>query len=436
MKHLVVFTGAGISAESGISTFRDSNGLWENYDVHQVAHISSWSKNKSLMLDFYNQRRKQLQQVKPNDAHLVLAGLERYFKVSVITQNVDNLHEMAGSSNVIHLHGELTKACNESKTEVIDIAYNDIKLGDRAADGSQLRPFIVWFGEQVPMMKKAENIVMSADLLLVVGTSLQVYPAANLIDFTEKPIYVIDPQPLNRSDVTLIQAKASEGMKLFKAFLLEDKPLPVYIKQSNKNIKVEKMNKTCEFNCSDVIIKKYFQESIAKKDAIKLILISEAFPQNSEDYFDGKGEPQFLKNTNTVFNSLGFNYQTYSDYLNNGIYLTTAIKCIKKDYLVSSETLKNCSLNLEKELDEFVNKRAIMLMGDFAIKAMNYIWKRKFNEKIIPAGSTYKIRGGVYESNGIRFFPSYTQTGDSFGLEKSKVAMIKEDVEKAMKILV
>lgn len=195
------------------------------------------------------------------------------------------------------------------------------------------------------------------------------------------------------------------------------------------------MNRTCDFSCSDVVAKKYFQEIPAKKDAIKLILISEALPQKSEDYFDGNGEPQFLKNTNTIFNSLGYDFRSYNDYLNNGIYLTTAIKCIKKDYLVSSETLKNCSLNLEKELDEFINKRVIMLMGDFAIKTMNYIWKRKFNERIIPAGSTYKIRNGIYESHGIRFLPSYTQTGESFGLEKSKVAMIKEDVEKAMKVL-
>ncbi len=194
------------------------------------------------------------------------------------------------------------------------------------------------------------------------------------------------------------------------------------------------MNKTCDFNCSDVVIKKYFQESPAK-DRIKLILISEALPQKNEDYFDGKGEPQFLKNTNTIFNSLGYNFQTYNDYLNNGIYLTTALKCVKKDYLVSAETIKNCSWNLEKELDEFTNKKVIMLMGDFAIKAMNYIWKRKFNERIIPAGSTYKIRTGIYESHGIRFFPSYTQTGESFGLEKSKVAMIKDDVAEAMKTI-
>jgi uracil-DNA glycosylase len=172
-----------------------------------------------------------------------------------------------------------------------------------------------------------------------------------------------------------------------------------------------------------------------KKENIKLILISEALPQNLNDYFDGKDEPNFIKNTNSIFNLYGYNFRTYKDYLNNGIYLTTAIKCIKKDYLVCADTIKNCSTILEKELDDFKNKRVIMLMGDFAIKAINYIWKRKYNEKAIPAGSTYKIRNGVYESNGIRFFPLYTQTGDSFGLEKSKVEMIKEDVGKAIEII-
>jgi len=191
----------------------------------------------------------------------------------------------------------------------------------------------------------------------------------------------------------------------------------------------------CDFDCSDVLIKKYFQKNVSKKDNIKLILISEALPRKIDDYFDGKNEPTFIKNTNMIFNSFGYNYKTYENYLDNGIYLTTAIKCIKKDYLVSSTTIKNCSKNLEKELDEFANKKVIMLMGDFAIKAINYIWKRKYNEKIIPTGSTYKIRNDVYESNGIRFFPSYTQTGDSFGLEKTKVKMIKEDVGKAIKII-
>ncbi len=195
------------------------------------------------------------------------------------------------------------------------------------------------------------------------------------------------------------------------------------------------MDKKCNLTCTDVTIKKYFQATPAKKEAIQLILISEAMPPNTEEYFDGKGEPSFLKNTNTIFHALGYNYQTYNDYLNNGIYLTTAIKCAKKEYLVSSETLKNCSLHLEKELDQFPNKKVIMLMGDFAIKAMNYIWKRKFNARIIPTGSTYKIRNGIYESNGIRFFPSYTQTGESFGLEKSKVQMITEDVTEALKTI-
>ena len=166
-----------------------------------------------------------------------------------------------------------------------------------------------------------------------------------------------------------------------------------------------------------------------------MVLVSEALPKKMEDYFDGKGEPIFIKNTNTVFNSLGYDFKTYKDYLENGIYLTTAIKCVKKDYLVCSETIKNCSMNLENELDMFPNVKVIMLMGDFAIKAINYIWKMKHNVKIIPAGSTYKIRNGIYEFNGIRFFPSYTQTGDSFGLEKSKVEMIKDDVGKALKTI-
>jgi uracil-DNA glycosylase len=191
----------------------------------------------------------------------------------------------------------------------------------------------------------------------------------------------------------------------------------------------------CEFNCSDVIIKKYFQKNIPQNNSIKMALISEALPLNIGDYFDGKNEPKFIKNTNTIFNSLGYNYKMYNDYLKNGIYLTTAIKCMKKDYLVGSETIKNCSILLEKELEEFKNIKVIMLMGDFAIKAINYVWKRKYNERIIPAGSTYKIRGGIYESNGIRFFPSYTQTGDSFGLEKSKVEMITQDIKKAMEII-
>ena len=191
----------------------------------------------------------------------------------------------------------------------------------------------------------------------------------------------------------------------------------------------------CNFNCTDVIPERHFLKNITGKENIKMILVSEALPKNINDYFDGKGEPSFIKNTNTIFNSLGYDFSTYRDYLNNGIYLTTAIKCIKKGYLVSTETIKNCSIHLEHELDYFPGKKVIMLMGDFAIKAINYIWKRKTNTKIIPTGSTYKIRNGIYESNGVRFFPSYTQTGESFGLEKSKVEMIKQDLEKALKLI-
>ena len=191
----------------------------------------------------------------------------------------------------------------------------------------------------------------------------------------------------------------------------------------------------CNYNCSDVIIKKYFQKNVTDKNPIKMIMISEALPQDTGNYFDGKNEPSFIKNTNVIFNSLGLGFKTYNDYLQNGIYLTTAIKCAKQGYLVCSETLKNCSENLEKELDLFPNVKVIMLMGDFAIKTINYIWKRKYGKRIIPAGSTCRIRNEIYESNGIRFFPSYTQTGDSFGLEKSKVEMIKDDTGKAIGLL-
>ena len=226
MKHLVVFTGAGISAESGISTFRDSDGLWENYSVTQVASIDGWYRDQSLVLDFYNQRRKQLENVRPNQAHLILAELEQHFRVSIITQNVDNLHERGGSSHVIHLHGELTKACNENKNSVIDIGYNDIHIGDQASDGSQLRPFIVWFGEAVPLMDKAIEITRSADILLVVGSSLQVYPAAGLLHYVSKdvPVFLIDPKPVEGlRNVTLIPQTATKGMVYFRDLLLDGK---------------------------------------------------------------------------------------------------------------------------------------------------------------------------------------------------------------------
>jgi len=223
MKHLVFLTGAGMSAESGISTFRDSGGLWENYDVMKVASIEGWYENPELMQQFYNDRRTQLAKVEPNKGHLIIAELEKDFRVSVVTQNVDNLHERAGSSDVIHLHGELTKACNESKTQVIDIGYNLIKQGAKAEDGSRLRPFIVWFGEAVPLIEKAAEIVSQADIVVIVGTSMQVYPAAGLIHYVKKgvPIFLVDPNDVPApGNVVVIKEKASTGMEVLKEKLL------------------------------------------------------------------------------------------------------------------------------------------------------------------------------------------------------------------------
>ena len=219
MKHIVFLTGAGMSAESGISTFRDSGGLWENYDVMKVASIEGWYEDPDLVQKFYNQRRKQLNTVKPNNGHLIIADLEKDFQVSVVTQNVDNLHEKAGSSNVIHLHGELTKACNEQKTQVYDIGTRAIKPGEKAEDGSRLRPFIVWFGEAVPMIDKAAEEVSKADILVIIGTSMQVYPAAGLIHFAKKgiPVFLIDPNEVNAPGyVEIIKEKAGKGMEILR----------------------------------------------------------------------------------------------------------------------------------------------------------------------------------------------------------------------------
>ena len=226
MKKIIVLTGAGMSAESGISTFRDSGGLWENYDVMEVAHIDSWRKNKELMIRFYNERRKQLSDVEPNEGHKILAELENQFDVTIVTQNVDNLHERAGSSKIIHLHGELTKACSSNdKSHVIDIGYKEINLGDKSDDGSQLRPFIVWFGEAVPEIDKAAKEVSQADIIIIVGTSMQVYPAAGLINYSPSgtPIYLIDPAEVSISpNVEVIQEKASIGLQMLKEKLIED----------------------------------------------------------------------------------------------------------------------------------------------------------------------------------------------------------------------
>ncbi|UOB17165.1 Sir2 family NAD-dependent protein deacetylase [Abyssalbus ytuae] len=220
MKKLVVLTGAGMSAESGINTFRDSNGLWEGHDVMQVASPMGWAANKGLVLNFYNQRRKQLCTVKPNTAHEAIAKLEKEFDVSVITQNVDDLHERAGSTKVIHLHGELLKARSTADHNLIYDWKGDINIGDVCEKNSQLRPHIVWFYEDVPMIKVAAGVVAEANFLMIVGTSMQVYPAASLINFTQPgtPIYFIDPNPnISTNEVPglkVISKKATEGVPM------------------------------------------------------------------------------------------------------------------------------------------------------------------------------------------------------------------------------
>lgn len=218
MKKLVILSGAGMSAESGISTFRDSNGLWENYPVEDVASIEGWYRNKKLMLDFYNARRKELQKAEPNEGHIIVAKLQERYDVTVVTQNIDNLHERAGSKKVIHLHGENTKARGENADyyNTIDIGYKDINLGDKTPSGDQLRPHIVWFGEAVPELTRAAEEVQKADIMIVIGTSLVVYPAAGLINYT-KPgckLYLVDPKPVSTSaNVEHIMEKATTGME-------------------------------------------------------------------------------------------------------------------------------------------------------------------------------------------------------------------------------
>ena len=231
-KKLVVLTGAGVSAESGISTFRTNNGLWDNHKVEDVASIEGWYRNPQLVLDFYNERRLQLGTVKPNAAQYAIAELEKEWDVTVVTQNVDNLHERAGSTRVFHLHGQLTKVrpencCNEKdgfdESAVFDIGYDVINLGDLAPNGAQLRPHIVWFGEPVPYINAAIDHVENADVLLIVGTSLQVYPAAGLYAFAmaDTPIYIIDPAEVSLKDSRLTHIKdvATSGMETFKNIL-------------------------------------------------------------------------------------------------------------------------------------------------------------------------------------------------------------------------
>ena len=217
MKKVVVLTGAGISAESGIKTFRDSDGLWENYRVEEVATIEGYLQNKQLVLDFYNARRREVKNTKPNEGHKQLVRLEEKYDVQIITQNIDNLHEQAGSKNILHLHGEITKARSEKDPNLIpDLGYNDIHLGDLASDGTQLRPHIVWFGEAVPNIEPAAELCEKADYFIVVGTSLVVYPAAGLIHYVSRgaKCYLVDPKPMAVSrTITTIAEPAGTGVK-------------------------------------------------------------------------------------------------------------------------------------------------------------------------------------------------------------------------------
>ena len=221
-KKLVVLTGAGISAESGIKTFRDAGGLWEGHNVMDVATPEGWHKNPKLVMDFYNQRRRQLREVQPNSGHKILAELEKDFEVFIITQNVDNLHEKSGSSNVLHLHGELLKVRSTVNRNYILDWETDLNFGDSDDKGNQLRPHIVWFGEEVPALDEAVTIVEKADILIIVGTSLQVYPAAGLMNFAKPsiPVYYIDPKPAAiydlPNDIKIIAATGSEGMNIVR----------------------------------------------------------------------------------------------------------------------------------------------------------------------------------------------------------------------------
>ncbi|NAS30322.1 NAD-dependent deacylase [Flavobacteriaceae bacterium R38] len=218
MEKIVVLTGAGISAESGINTFRDADGLWEGHDVMEVASPKGWNDNKELVLNFYNERRSQLRKVSPNNAHKALVDLQKEYHVTIITQNVDDLHERAGSKNVIHLHGELLKARSTFDENLVYDWESDIEIGDLCERQHQLRPHIVWFGEAVPLLEKAVEIVKTADYLFVIGTSMQVYPAASLIHYRKSrvPIYFIDPKPSisenELADLIIIPEKATIGV--------------------------------------------------------------------------------------------------------------------------------------------------------------------------------------------------------------------------------
>lgn len=226
MNRIAVLTGAGVSAESGLGTYRDNGGLWDNYDPAEVASIEGWMRNPGKVLDFYNMQRRNLAKVQPNEAHRLIAELEKKYRVDVITQNVDNLHERAGSTHVLHLHGEVTKVRPEnsyndydgfSEKQVFDVGYGEVSLGDKAPNGVQLRPHIVFFGEAVPKLMEAIDIVSRADIVLIVGTSLSVYPAASLYRYASSnaPIWLIDPKPvpIHDSRIQQLQMVATEGMR-------------------------------------------------------------------------------------------------------------------------------------------------------------------------------------------------------------------------------
>jgi NAD-dependent deacetylase len=225
MKKIIVFSGAGISAESGLKTFRDSDGLWENFQISEVATPEAWAKNPELVLDFYNLRRKQVIDANPNQAHFTITDLEKHFDVQIITQNIDDLHEKAGSQNILHLHGEILKA----KSTKTDIQYKingpDLNIGETCEDNHQLRPDIVWFGEEVPNMVAAEKICQNADVLIIIGTSLSVYPAANIVDFVPENCdkFLIDPKEITLTGVknlTFIKEKASIGFPILANTLI------------------------------------------------------------------------------------------------------------------------------------------------------------------------------------------------------------------------
>lgn len=226
-KKIVVFSGAGMSAESGIKTFRDTGGLWEEYKIEDVATFEAWLKNQDLVLNFYNQRRKQVMEAQPNEAHILVADLQKHFDVQVITQNIDDLHERAGSKKVLHLHGEIMKGRSTVKQELVyDLKHWEIKAGDVCEVGSQLRPHIVWFGEAVPEMDKAIELTEEADIFITIGTSLNVYPAANLIHVVQShiPKFLVDPGDFNLDyvkNLTIIKSTAVEGMKVLNKKLNE-----------------------------------------------------------------------------------------------------------------------------------------------------------------------------------------------------------------------